>query len=120
RFKLFASAASAYKIPSLYQLYSQYGNLELKPETSVSYEAGFDWELISSKLSLNTSLFKRDISDRIDFYTDPQTYNMQYRNMDKQHDKGLEIELDAHPVKDFSFSAWYAYVEGEGKDAQGN
>jgi len=120
RFKLFASVASAYKVPSIYQLYSQFGNLELKPESSVSYEAGLDLELIPAKLSLNTSLFKRDISERIDFYTDPQTFASQYRNMHEQHDKGLEIELDAHPFKDFSFSAWYAYVEGEGADAEGN
>src|SRR5690606_22123462 len=42
-----------------------------------------------------------------------------YQNMYEQKDKGLEIELDTHPFKNFSFSAWYAYVEGEGSYAEG-
>ncbi len=41
--KIYASIASGYKAPSLYQLYSSYGNPNLKPETSVNYEAGVQY-----------------------------------------------------------------------------
>ena len=42
RYKIYANFSSAYRVPSLYQLFSEYGNLALSPETSITYEAGFD------------------------------------------------------------------------------
>ncbi|HCN84469.1 MAG TPA: hypothetical protein DIT07_12730, partial [Sphingobacteriaceae bacterium] len=80
RYKIFTSLASGYKIPSIYQLYSQYGNLDLKPESSTTYEAGFDFDLVPSKLGFNASFFKRDIEDLIYFNTDPVTFASQYLN----------------------------------------
>ncbi|MDE3253814.1 MAG: TonB-dependent receptor, partial [Bacteroidota bacterium] len=38
--KFFLNISSAYKIPSLYHLYSQYGNKQLTPERSTTYELG--------------------------------------------------------------------------------
>ncbi|WP_423148342.1 TonB-dependent receptor plug domain-containing protein [Rubrolithibacter danxiaensis] len=119
RYKIFASLASAYKVPSLYQLYSQYGNQDLKPEKSTSYEGGLDLELIVSKVTFTASFFKRDITDLIYFYSDPVTFASQYRTGNSQKDKGFELELNTNPTEKLSFNAWYAYVEGEGKDATG-
>ncbi|RYF88434.1 MAG: TonB-dependent receptor, partial [Chitinophagaceae bacterium] len=38
--RIFGSIATAFKAPSLYQLYSSSGSRDLQPETSVNYEAG--------------------------------------------------------------------------------
>ncbi len=40
-FRFFGSIATGFKAPTLYQLYSSYGNKDLKPEISKSYEIGF-------------------------------------------------------------------------------
>ncbi|GAI19497.1 unnamed protein product, partial [marine sediment metagenome] len=40
RVKVFANLSSGYKTPSLYQLFSVYGNKDLEPETSLNLEAG--------------------------------------------------------------------------------
>lgn len=119
RYKIFASMASGYKIPSIYQLYSQYGNLDLIPEKSTTYEAGFDFDLVPSKLGLNASFFKRDIEDLIYFNTDPLTFDSQYLNGRTQKDKGFEIELNSKPADDLSLNAWYSFVEGKGQDSDG-
>ena len=37
--KLFANL-SAYRTPSLYQLFSEYGNKELQPESAITLEGG--------------------------------------------------------------------------------
>lgn len=37
-FKIFANISSGYRVPSLYQLYSEFGNKDLKPETSTNLE----------------------------------------------------------------------------------
>jgi vitamin B12 transporter len=44
--KLLASYSTAYITPSLYQLYSPYGNLNLTPEESATVEAGFEFSLL--------------------------------------------------------------------------
>src|SRR5262249_39210738 len=71
QFKLFVTVASAFKAPTLYQLFSQYGNASLKPETTTSYEAGFDWEIIKNTLSFNSLFYKRDTKNVIYFNSVP-------------------------------------------------
>lgn len=119
RLKLFVTAASAYKAPSLYQLYSEYGNADLKPErTTASYEAGFDLDIIENILSFNTAFYKRTIKDVIYFYTDPVTYKSYYQNGYQQHTKGFESELNLKADK-FRGSLYAAYVAGDQTDNQG-
>ena len=112
RYKIFVNISSAYKVPSLYQLYSQYGNLSLKPETSRTYEAGFDLDIIQNKLNVNFSYFDRSIHDVIDFgQISPGRFG--YINQNKQKDNGFEAELSLKPVSWFDLTAFYAYVDGE-------
>jgi vitamin B12 transporter len=116
--KIFATLASAYKSPSLYQLFSQYGNTGLKPETTSSYEAGFDWQLIKKVLSFNTVFYKYDTKNVIyfmDLATSP--YGI-YENGEFQHDKGFESELKLSQDK-FTASAYAAYVTGKLTDQNG-
>ena len=112
RYKVFVNLSSAYRVPSLYQLFSQYGNLGLKPESSRTYEAGLDLDLLPEKLNLNLSYFDRKISDVIDFGAISPT-QFGYINQNEQNDKGLEIEMSFKPTRILSFNAFYAYVDGE-------
>ena len=112
QYKFYANVSSAYKVPSLYQLFSEYGNLQLKPETSKNYEAGFDFDFIPRKLNVTVNLFKRNIEDVIDFgKVAPGKYA--YVNQNKQKDKGLEAELSFKPVSFLTVNTFYAYVEGK-------
>ncbi|HEY2583807.1 MAG TPA: TonB-dependent receptor [Mucilaginibacter sp.] len=118
QFKLFATIASAFKAPSLYQLSSQYGNPNLKPETTTSYEAGFDWELIKNTLSFNTAFYKNNTTDVIYFYTESVSPYAFYKNGASQRDKGFESELKLNMDK-LTASAYAAYVTGTLTDANG-
>ena len=121
RYKVFANASSAFKAPTLYQLFSRYGNPELQPEVTQTYDAGFDLDLISGKLNFNATAFQRITKDNvIYFYTEPVTFESYYRNGTKQNDKGFELELSAKPVNALSSSVFYSFVEGKGTDANGN
>lgn len=110
-YKIFANISSAYHAPSLYQLYSQYGNRDLKPEQSVNYEAGLQY--YSKKVNARVMGFARDISDVLYFYTDPVTYASKYINADKQNDYGIETEATINFSSSFSASANYTYVDGK-------
>ncbi len=110
RYKIFANVSSAYRVPSLYQLFSEYGNRNLKPESSVNYEAGIQYQ--SEKYNARLVVFKRDIKDVFAFYTDYTTYVSYYINYDKQKDHGAEFELTVKPLKSLVTSFNYTYTYG--------
>src|SRR6185312_5742822 len=116
--KLFATMASAYKAPSLYQLFSQYGNEKLRPETTDSYEAGFDWEILKNVLSFNTVFYKYNTSNVIYFLSIPNPPFGKYENGEFQHDKGFESELKL-TMGELTTSVYAAYVTGTLTDASG-
>lgn len=111
RYKLFVNVSSAYRVPSLYQLFSQYGNLALEPETSVTYEAGFDFNF-TDRLNLALSYFKRDADNVIDF-GQVSTGVFGYINQNNQKDNGFEVELGYKASQVINLNAFYAYVDGD-------
>ena len=114
RYKFFINFSSAYKVPSLYQLFSEYGNLALKPERTQTFEAGADMELIADKLTLNTAYFKRNIADVIGF-----DMNYRYINQAKQYDEGLELEWKYKWSSKINLDGFYAFVTGKLVQADG-
>ncbi len=118
QFKLFATLASAYKAPTLYQLFSPYGNINLNPEKTTSYEAGFDWELIKNTLSFNTVFYKYNTNDEIYFQGESAAPFGVYKNGEFQKDKGFESELK-YNAKKLTASAYAAYVTGKQTDENG-
>src|SRR5690606_27756681 len=75
RLKIFSNLYSAFKTPTLYQLFNPFaGNTELTPERSFNFEAGVQW-FPASKLSLRTVYFYRKTNDAIEYvYIDPVNY----------------------------------------------
>ncbi len=112
--KVFVNISSAYKIPSLYELYSEYGNKSLKPERSVTYEIGLQAESPDGSISFRIAGFKRDIRDLISFFTDPNTFASFYVNADKQNDYGFELESSFKLGTIGSWSNNFSFVDGEG------
>ena len=113
--RVFVNISSAYKVPSLYQLYSEYGNKGLQPEESNNYEAGVQSLSNNKKNSLRIVGFKRDIRQLIIFYTDPVTYASKYINRDKQNDYGFELESNIAVGKSGNWINNFTYVDGQGK-----
>lgn len=112
--RVFVNISSAYKVPSLYQLYSEYGNKDLQPEESNNYEAGVQSFSNNKRNSLRIVGFKRDIRQLIIFYSDPVTYASQYINRDKQNDYGFEMESTIAVGKSGNWVNNITYVDGEG------
>lgn len=111
--KLFANFSSAYRTPSLYQLYSEYGNRKLNPEAAVSAEAGVQYIAPGNKFTGRITGFSRRVKDVIIFFYDPSTFRAQYINQDKQKDHGLEAEASFNISSGTSIKAFYTYVTGE-------
>ena len=110
-YKIYANLSSGYRVPSIYQLYSEYGNRNLKPEVTTSLEIGGQY--FSDKISARITGFSRDGRDVFYFYTDPVSYASKYINADKQNDYGIETEATIHFSNQFSASLNYTYVDGK-------
>lgn len=109
--KLYSNISSGYRVPALYQLYSIYGNKDLKPEQSLNLEGGLQWFVKENKGYIRATYFQRNVKNLIVFYTSP-AFVSYYINRDKQKDHGIEIDgkLD---VGIFSIKVFYSYVDGK-------
>jgi vitamin B12 transporter len=114
--RVFLNISSGYKIPSLYQLYSEYGSKELKPEHSQNYELGVQLSTPDKRSNFRVLGFKRDISDLIVFYTDAN-FNSYYINRDEQHDYGFELESNIGLGSIGNWANNLTYVDGVGRNA---
>ena len=112
--KAIASYSTAYITPSLYQLYSAYGNLDLKPEENSTVEAGFETNLLSKKLTINTVGFYREETNAFGFYTNMITWTSNYINIDGTHNaKGVETSVRFDLNDKFTANANYTFTEVE-------
>jgi len=107
QWKLFANLSSAFKAPSLYQLFGPgVANRKLQAEKSVTYEGGVQYA--AKKYNFRAVYFYRTIKDGIDY----NLATFSYFNNNKQNDKGLELEAGLRSGK-FSFNANYSYITGK-------
>ena len=60
-----ASYGEGFKAPSLYQLFSEYGNVALDPEEAHGWEAGIEQHLFDSKLVIGGAWFDRTTTNQI-------------------------------------------------------
>lgn len=108
RFKVFGSVATSYITPSLYHLYSVYGNKNLQPEEALNYEAGL--ALLTDKLKFTGTVFSRDETNPIDFFSifdsNGNYVRGEYRNFTTERNvQGIELSTDYQISEKLSVSA---------------
>ena len=111
--KLFANISSAYRAPSVYQLGSEYGNKNLQPEKTNSWEGGLQYTNNANTINARATYFNRNTSNVIIFKTLPSPPYGQYNNADKQKDHGMEFEAKAKLSSQFLITTNYTFVTGE-------
>jgi len=66
-----ATFGQGFKAPTLFQLFSSFGNSALRPETANNVEAGVEQFLFDRRIGLRATYFHRDGRDQIDFFSCP-------------------------------------------------
>ncbi len=105
--KVLASYSTAFVTPSLYQLYSIYGNESLTPEENTTIEAGFETNLLSKKIRLSVVGFHREQSDYIGFSSADKYINVEGTNKAK----GVETELTIALNERMKWISNYTFTE---------
>ena len=103
-----ASYDEGYKAPSLYQLYSDYGNPNLQPERARGWEVGVQRSLFGKAVQLGATWWERHTNNLIEFAFCPLTitpttpaacsinFYGYYANVDVAQGRGLELTGSAH------------------------
>jgi vitamin B12 transporter len=86
-FRLKGSLGTGYKAPSLFQLFSNFGNAGLKPERSLGWDAGL--ELREKNWAWEFFWYQNRFRDLIDF----DLANSRYKNIGLSDTRGLETSF---------------------------
>jgi len=110
--KVFANLYSAYKVPTLYQLYDELaGNADLKPEKGTIGELGTD--IFANKaLRFRIIGFYRNTEDAILYTYNTNTFESLYRNASEQKNYGVETEA-GYVAGKLSITVNYTYTDGK-------
>ncbi len=83
-----------------------------KPETLLSYEAGFKTDLFDRKMRLNVSAFYNDYKDIIlTLSACPISPCLQPNNVGQAHVKGFEVETLIKPTPAFTLDGALSYID---------
>jgi len=117
-----ASFGQGFKAPSLYQLFSNYGNAALHPEVSHSWDAGIEQHLAVARLVLAATYFEWHSHELIEFFdclsptsaplcaTDPFGF---YANIAQAAAHGVELQSTFTPTSRVTFALNYTLTETE-------
>ena len=108
--KLFGNYYTSFKTPSIYQLASPYGNLDLQPEQGETIELGVEKKFKSWKIRFVG--FQNEVNQGIVFQSmDVEPFG-KYQNISRQKTQGVEFELGYQTAK-FQADFNYTYLKGE-------
>jgi vitamin B12 transporter len=127
-----ASYSEGFKAPSLYQLFSEYGNQALNPEQAKGWEAGVEQRFLGGKASVGGTYFERRTTNQIDFFscpfpatgTDPlcgvpgtasERFGY-YANIARTFAKGVEAVARITPVEGLSIDGNYTWTAPVNRD----
>ncbi|MDH7499198.1 MAG: TonB-dependent receptor, partial [candidate division NC10 bacterium] len=110
--KFKGSYGTGFKAPTLYQLYSQYGDRDLDPERSEGWDVGVEQALKGEIASLGATYFHNHFKDLIDF----DAALNRFVNVSRVRTKGVELFLRLRPLPDLSLLATYTRTDAEDRD----
>ncbi|EPF92432.1 ligand-gated channel protein [Acinetobacter gyllenbergii] len=106
---VYTNIGSAFKAPTLNDMYAYGGNPDLKPEESLSYEIGLDQKL-AYNISTGISLYTTEVDNLIDF----DGVLNQMRNLEKAKMEGSELYVKWQGDNLFT-NLSYNYVRAKNK-----
>lgn len=100
--------ATGFKAPSLFQLYSVYGNSDLKPEKSETYSTTYEARIKRSHF-LSFTVFQTNFNDLI---TTQGSYpSLRYENVSRAETRGVEAQYSFRVSENFRVDAALGYQE---------
>jgi vitamin B12 transporter len=109
--KLRGTIGTGFKSPSLFQLFSSFGDPTLKPEESTGWDAGIDQNLLGRRVSASATYFHNDFKNLIDF----NSATFRYSNIGRAETHGVELALRVQPIAPLEVRLTYTFTDTEDK-----
>ncbi|MGA7841097.1 MAG: TonB-dependent receptor, partial [Candidatus Acidiferrales bacterium] len=106
--RLHASFGTGFRAPDGFEL-AFTNNPALKPEQSISYDAGVEQRMANDRAILDVTYFYNKFTDQIVTTGDLPT-NFDSENIGKSRAWGLETTIRFHPFRSFEFSGSYTWM----------
>ncbi|MFQ3595619.1 MAG: TonB-dependent receptor, partial [Sphingomonadaceae bacterium] len=121
--RLKASAGEGFKAPTLFQLFSDFGNPGLQPERATGWDAGLEARLGDDGLRLGATWFQRRTRDQIDFvscFQNPLPACVgrpfgTYDNIARTEARGVELEAGLRPTQALALSFAYTWLDARNR-----
>jgi vitamin B12 transporter len=122
-----ASYGEGFKAPTLYQLFSDYGNRDLDPETARNFDIGVEQAFLGNRARVGLTYFDRRTRNQIDFRDcSPAELTTAgsicanrpfgvYDNVVRAEADGVEFTLALRPVEALTLTANYSYIDTENR-----
>lgn len=118
------SFGEGFRAPSLFELFSDFGNPGLLPETSRGWDGGLAQALLGGRLKLNATLFRRESFQQIQFISCfgslaaicvNRPFGV-YDNARRTRAQGVELEAEFSPGARLVLRANYSYLDAIARD----
>jgi vitamin B12 transporter len=121
--RLKASWGQGFRAPTFNELFfpafapcGPFGNPNLKPEESDSWDAGVEQHLWDRRARLAATYFRTDYENLIQStLIDPVNFCFQAQNVDEARSQGVEFEASVTPVDGLVVSLAYTYTDAENR-----
>jgi vitamin B12 transporter len=115
-----ASYGEGFKAPTLYQLFSEYGNGDLDPETARNFDVGVEQAFLGNRARVGVTYFNRRTRNQIDFRDCIAVECVDrpfgvYDNVARAEADGVEFTLAVRPVDALTLTANYSYIDTENR-----
>lgn len=114
--KLKASVGTGFKAPSLDELFFDIpafgflANPNLRPESSIGYDAGFEQPLFNNRVRFGATYFQNDIKDLINFQFNPD-FTGTLINIDRARTSGIETFASAQVTSTVRVRVDYTHTD---------
>jgi vitamin B12 transporter len=122
-----ASYGEGFKAPTLYQLFSEYGNVALRPEQAHGWEVGAEQRFLGGRLNLGATYFERTTTDQIIYNScaptsaDPLCFQPganisrwgYYQNVSRAEAQGIEVQAAAQLIDGLTIDGNYSWTLAE-------
>ncbi len=119
--RLKASWGQGFRAPTFNELFfpafapcPSFGNPNLRPEESESWDAGVEQHLWARRVRLGATYFRNDFTDLIQStLIDPANFCFQAQNVGKARTQGVEVEASVQPIDRLVLALAYTYTDSE-------
>jgi vitamin B12 transporter len=105
---------TGFRAPTINDLFfPNFGNPQLEPEQSQSYELGFDQKLWKERVRLGLTYFHNQFEDLIQFVFDPVTFSFLPFNVGRAKTEGVEVYAEVDPLDWLTTYVNYTFTDTE-------